>query len=142
MSLHLDDAQVQNSVIVMFQKLLDDEQGVSEEAYNEMVYFAELMEYESLYEMLRHVDATDGRFYLPEGYSADGKKNKKYTIEEIKYYLQGCILIQYIGKTSKKVTDKLEHNDALKIAIHELEDFEDGIEAVLIRRKQNESKST
>jgi len=68
MSLRLDDAQVQNSVMSMFQKLLDDENGVSEEAYIEIHDFANLMDYSPLFEMLHHVDATDGRFYLPEGY--------------------------------------------------------------------------
>jgi len=52
-----------------------------------------------------------------------------FTIEEIKYYLEGCRLINAADMKSL-VTE----NQTLNYAIHELEDYEDGIKARLERR--------
>ncbi len=49
--------------------------------------------------------------------------NKSYTIEEIRYYLEGCLLCGNLNGWNKM----------LSVAINELEDPEDGIEAVLER---------
>ena len=48
----------------------------------------------------------------------------KFSIEEIRQYLEGCCL-----------NGDDEKNDMLKYAISELEDYEDGIEAVTERIK-------
>jgi len=49
-----------------------------------------------------------------------------FSIEEIKHYLTGLCLV-----------GEHKENDMLNCAISLLEDYEDGIEAVLERRKQN-----
>ena len=49
-----------------------------------------------------------------------------FSIEEIKHYLTGLCLV-----------GEHKENDMLNCAISLLEDYEDGIEAVLKRRKQN-----
>ena len=48
--------------------LLNDENGISEDAFKSLL--AERYEIRTLLFLLHHVDATDGRFYLPEGFPA------------------------------------------------------------------------
>ena len=50
----------------IFRSLLDDEQGVSMDAFMCLHELAFHMEYEELNELLKKCDSTDGRFYLPE----------------------------------------------------------------------------
>ena len=59
---------------------------------------------------------------------------KTYTIEEIKYYLEGCQMVENPDSPIKAQA----YNAALHHAINELEDAEEGIEAVLHRRKRME----
>lgn len=46
--------------------VLKDDHGISERAYNSLCDLAESMNCDLLNTMLKKVDATDGRFYLPE----------------------------------------------------------------------------
>lgn len=57
------------------------------------------------------------------------KLKRTYTIEEIRYYLEGCRFVDGYGFRSKYFDCR-----ALNHAIHELEDYEDGIEAMILRR--------
>jgi hypothetical protein len=57
-------------------------------------------------------------------------REKRYTIEEIKKWLAGNLLTQ----EGKKISDMTE-NMALLIALSQIDDHEDGIEAVLQREK-------
>lgn len=59
----------------LFKSLLSDENGISEESYNLMYDYVDMLgnEFQSeearkLRKMLSVVDATDGRFYLPENF--------------------------------------------------------------------------
>ena len=63
---------------------------------------------------------------------------KKYSIEEIKYYLDGCLLMRDVGYG---ITDKITENRSLKNAIIDLEDPEDGIEAVLKGREEQDAQT-
>ena len=55
--------------------LLDDEDGISEKAYDKL--------YEFIPEDIRRVvDATDGRFYLPTGTSSEFKTQYEYPAED------------------------------------------------------------
>jgi len=56
---------------------------------------------------------------------------KTFTIEQIRYYLTGNLLNKFINGV---YTDENSSNDSLKNAITELEDYEDGIDAVCERR--------
>lgn len=53
-----------------------------------------------------------------------------YTIEQILYYLDGNLIIDGNGKP------QAEKNFSLRLAIHEIKDPEDGIDAVLRRQKE------
>ena len=53
---------------------------------------------------------------------------KKYTIAQIKEYLNGCRLINYLGE------DAGSDNVALGLAIRMIDDYEDGIESMLERK--------
>lgn len=59
-------------------------------------------------------------------------KPKKYTIEEIKNYLSGCLLMRNFDID---YTTNIVENISLKNAIHDISDVEDGIEAVTNRIK-------
>ena len=51
---------------VFITKLLDDDEGISSEAYASLLdYLAELGEFELLEELNNKVDATDNRYYFP-----------------------------------------------------------------------------
>jgi hypothetical protein len=65
-------------------------------------------------------------------------KTKKYTIEEIKYYLEGCELVHIERDepiSEAKLIPSEKYNVALDNAITELEDKYDGIEAIIQRKK-------
>lgn len=49
----------------MAEAILDDENGVGEQAYRALVEYAETVSSQCAAELRRRVDATDGRFYLP-----------------------------------------------------------------------------
>jgi hypothetical protein len=53
---------------------------------------------------------------------------RRFTVEEVNYYLKGCVLQDGGGKEIDT------ENMALKMAIHLLGDEEDGIAAVSVRR--------
>jgi len=66
------------------------------------------------------------------------KSKQLFTIKEIKYYLDGC---RFSISDGEKLVPCKDKNFSLDYAIHELDDYEDGIDAVLERRpKQKESK--
>lgn len=58
---------------------------------------------------------------------------KKYSIEEIKEWLNGCRMLGWVDH--EKLGEVNEWNKSLNSAIHEIEDPEDGIEAVTERVK-------
>lgn len=58
-------------MVEMIESMLSDDHGISEEAYKHLYKLVhsgmfEQNELEKLFEMLDKVEATDGRFYLPE----------------------------------------------------------------------------
>ena len=55
-------------VTKVIKEILSTSNGIPQKAYNQILELANVMEYEPLNEILRHVDATDGEFYLPEDY--------------------------------------------------------------------------
>jgi len=61
--------------------------------------------------------------------------DRKFSIQEIREYLKGCLMIrtETDGMGSVRAHDNIDRNFALKCAIHELEDHEDGIAAVTDR---------
>lgn len=59
-----------NALVKMVMSMLDDDHGVSEETYNHLRELREALSPNSstrsdLDAIMRQVDATDGRFYLP-----------------------------------------------------------------------------
>ena len=56
------------AILEVFQALLDDDEGVCAEGYDAMLKMADSLDYDPLTDMLHAIEATDGRFYLPEGY--------------------------------------------------------------------------
>lgn len=59
-----------NALVKMVMSMLDDDHGVSEETYNHLCELREALSPNSstrsdLDAIMRQVDATDGRFYLP-----------------------------------------------------------------------------
>jgi len=65
-------------------------------------------------------------------------KQKKFTIKEIKEYLSGCLIL----RCDQGYMTNLIENSSLKNAIHEIDDPEDGIEAVTERLKRYESEKS
>ena len=63
----------------------------------------------------------------------------KFTIDEIRHYLEGCLISKYTGP-GKGFSIEVTENKTLKWAIVDLEDPEDGIVAVVLRKKKYESK--
>lgn len=66
---------------------------------------------------------------------------KRFTIAEIREYFEGCILRKSKSgfmkmASNEDCTDDLPHNFALKAALRDLEDYQDGIEAVNLRRRK------
>lgn len=76
---------------------------------------------------------------IPKSSEEVTPEEKKFTIKEIAWYLQGCLLTQTPFPFGAADTD-FKENQSLKYAIHELYDFEDGIEAVTLRRPRDDKK--
>lgn len=72
---------------------------------------------------------TGGR--LQESYSMS---DQKFTIEEIKNYLEGCLFC--VHGSDEQITAKIRDNFSLQCAIDLIEDKEDGIFACTMRDLQ------
>lgn len=55
---------------------------------------------------------------------------KTYTIDQIRNYLKGCLVMQGVDVTT---IPNMKANESLQMAIFDLEHEEDGIEATVIR---------
>jgi hypothetical protein len=53
-----------NKFANLWDTLMDDDNGISEDAYNRLVALGELIDPRFISAVTRYVDATDGRFYI------------------------------------------------------------------------------
>lgn len=53
-----------DQIVNMFKAILDNDEGVNEKAYDKMERFAEQLNYEPLNNLIKSVDATNGRYYI------------------------------------------------------------------------------
>jgi hypothetical protein len=53
-----------NKFSMLWDTLLDDENGISEDAYNRLVELGTILDPRFVASVTRYVDATDGRFYI------------------------------------------------------------------------------
>jgi hypothetical protein len=58
------EGDVQTKYSMLWDTLLDTDDGISEEAYNRLVELGLLIDPSFVKDVSRFVDATDGRFYL------------------------------------------------------------------------------
>lgn len=70
----VDDARelsedLSNKYSMLWDTMLDDDNGVSEDVYNKLVELGNIIDPSFVKAVSRHVDATDGRFYIKGSYS-------------------------------------------------------------------------
>lgn len=53
---------------LLWDTMLDDDNGISEDVYNRLVELGNIIDPSFVKAVSRHVDATDGRFYIKRSY--------------------------------------------------------------------------